>query len=57
MKPIAAFFKDETGLTTVEYAVAGALIAGVLVTAFTELGTKVKDVIQGIKGVLKVPAP
>ena len=57
MNIMKSFLADETGLTTVEYAVAGALIAGVLVTAFTELGDKVKDVIQGIKGVLKVPAP
>jgi len=32
---------DESGLTTVEYAVAGALISIAVVGAFTSLGTQV----------------
>lgn len=35
------FLEDEQGLTTVEYAVAGALVAAALVTGFTELGAAV----------------
>lgn len=35
------FVKDEDGLTTVEYAIAGALVAGTLITAFTTLGANV----------------
>ncbi|WP_064608408.1 Flp family type IVb pilin [Photobacterium sp. J15] len=42
------FCRDEEGLTTVEYAVAGSLVAAALVTAFTELGEQVDTVIDGI---------
>ena len=35
---IVSFFKEEDGLTTVEYAIAGALVAGTVVIAFQELG-------------------
>ena len=38
---IVAFFKDEEGLTMVEYAVAGSLVAAACVTAFTDLGTAI----------------
>ena len=36
------FIRDEEGLTMVEYAVAGALITGLAVTAFTQLGGAVQ---------------
>lgn len=42
------FWKEDKGLTTVEYAVAGALITVAVVTAFTALGTKVTGVITAI---------
>lgn len=42
------FAQKEEGLTTVEYAVAGALIAAAVVAAFTALGAQVGVVIQGI---------
>ena len=45
---VKAFLKEEEGLTTVEYAVAGALVAAAVVTAFTELGEEVCAVINGI---------
>jgi pilus assembly protein Flp/PilA len=38
---IGAFLKDEEGLTMVEYAIAGALVAIAAVAAFTALGTAV----------------
>ncbi|MDD2113003.1 Flp family type IVb pilin [Pseudomonas asiatica] len=38
---VMKFVKDEDGLTIVEYAVAGGLIALAVVTAFTNLGTAV----------------
>jgi pilus assembly protein Flp/PilA len=38
---LRAFLRDEEGLTMVEYAVAGALISAVAVTAFTDLGAAV----------------
>ncbi|PSV45299.1 Flp family type IVb pilin [Photobacterium indicum] len=42
------FWKDEEGLTTVEYAIAGSLVGAAVVTAFTDLGGAVGDVIDGI---------
>ncbi|WP_372832150.1 Flp family type IVb pilin [Pontibacterium sp.] len=45
---LIAFLKEEEGLTTVEYAVAGSLIAAAVVTAFTDLGTEVGNVINCI---------
>ena len=47
-KFMVAFFKDEEGLTMVEYAVAGSLIAAAAVTAFTDLGTAITAKIQGL---------
>ncbi len=38
---VMKFIKDEDGLTTVEYAVAGSLVAAAVITAFTGLGTAV----------------
>ena len=49
---ILTFFRDERGLTTVEYAVAGGLIALVVITAFTNLGTTVGGVITQIDALL-----
>lgn len=43
-----AFWRDEEGLETVEYAVAGGLIAAAVVTAFTNLGNTVLGIINGI---------
>ncbi|WEM45629.1 Flp family type IVb pilin (plasmid) [Photobacterium sp. DA100] len=43
------FYRDEEGLTTVEYAVAGALVAAAVVTAFSELGGEVETTISGLK--------
>jgi pilus assembly protein Flp/PilA len=37
-KELLALLRDEEGLTMVEYAVAGALVAAASVTAFTNLG-------------------
>lgn len=49
---ILQFKKDELGLTTVEYAVAGGLVAAAVIVAFTDLGAAVGNVITGITGVL-----
>ena len=38
---LKAFWQEESGLTIVEYAVAGALISAAAVTAFTNLGAAV----------------
>jgi pilus assembly protein Flp/PilA len=45
---ILDFLREEEGLTTVEYAVAGALVAAAVVGAFTALGDQVGVVINGI---------
>lgn len=37
-KALVALWKDETGLTMVEYAIAGALVAAGAATAFSALG-------------------
>ena len=50
MQKVMNFIKDEDGLTTVEYAVAGALVAAAVVGAFTALGSQVQAVIEGITG-------
>jgi len=40
------FIDDESGLTAVEYAIAGALVAGALVVAFSDLGKAVGSTIN-----------
>lgn len=45
---VMKFIRDEDGLTTVEYAVAGSLVAAAVVTAFTDLGTAVTNAIDGL---------
>jgi pilus assembly protein Flp/PilA len=40
-KELLAFLRDEEGLTMVEYAVAGSLVAAACVTAFTTLGNNI----------------
>ena len=53
LKSLYLRFKyDESGLTTVEYAIAGGLIAATLVIAFTDLGDAVGGVIVGLTDTL-----
>jgi pilus assembly protein Flp/PilA len=47
---IAAFLRDEQGLTMVEYAIAGALVAAATVAAFTLLGTNIIAKITQLAG-------
>jgi pilus assembly protein Flp/PilA len=53
-KLIVAFLKDEQGLTMVEYAVAGGLVAAACVAAFTELGgaiaLRIQTLITAVNG-------
>ncbi len=49
---LAAFLKEDDGLTTVEYAIAGGLVGLAVILAFTDLGTAVKGVIVKITGYL-----
>ena len=45
---IMKFISDEDGLTTVEYAIAGALVAAALVGAFAALGQSVGTTINNL---------
>ena len=54
---VADFIKDEEGLTIVEYAVAGALIAAGAAASFGALGDSVIAVIDGLTGELGGTAP
>ncbi|MGF1862001.1 Flp family type IVb pilin [Photobacterium profundum] len=47
------FWKDEEGLTTVEYAIAGSLVGAAVVGAFTSLGTKVTASITSMTTAIK----
>ncbi len=49
---IKKFITQEDGLTTVEYAVAGAVIASAVLLAFTNLGTAVAGKITGITTII-----
>ncbi len=51
-KFISRFLKKDEGLTTVEYAVAGTLIALAVVASFTALGKAVAAQIAAITAVL-----
>ncbi|EAS44377.1 Flp family type IVb pilin [Photobacterium profundum] len=42
------FWKDEEGLTTVEYAIAGSLVGAAVVGAFTSLGEKVTSSVNAM---------
>lgn len=58
IESIKTFWKDEEGLTTVEYAVAGGLISLAVIGAFRALGGTVGGVITNIDGQLQtVPNP
>ncbi len=48
MGTIKRFVKDETGTTAVEYSLLAALIAVVIITAVTTLGTNVNDNYQAV---------
>ena len=55
---VMKFLKEEDGLTTVEYAIAGGLVGAAVILAFTNLGTAVGTVIANIVGALNAaPAP
>ncbi len=49
---VKGFIDDESGLTIVEYAVAGGLITVAAIGAFQALGVTVGGVIQGINDLL-----
>ena len=43
MKKLVSFFKDEEGVTAIEYGLIAALIAVVIIVALVVLGTALRD--------------
>lgn len=54
---VIKFLKNEDGLTTVEYAIAGGLVGAAVILAFQLLGGTVGGVITGIDGQLQAAQP
>ena len=52
---LVGFLREEEGLTTVEYAIAGGLVGAAVIAAFILLGTKVDGVIRYIAGKIQAP--
>ena len=48
MKHLMKFVRDEEGLTTVEYAIAGGLVGAAVIAAFQLLGGRVANIINYI---------
>jgi len=53
MQFIKNFIKEEDGVTAIEYALLGALIAGVIAVAVTALGTNIKALFQSLADMIK----
>ena len=53
---VKRFLREEEGLTTVEYAIAGSLVGLAVVTAFTDLGTAVGNAIDSMTTEITPPA-
>lgn len=49
---ILPFFRDEEGITTVEYAIAGGLLGSGVIGAFGALGARVAEVIDAVTAAL-----
>ena len=54
---IMNFLRDEEGLTTVEYAIAGGLVGAAVIAAFIALGGTVGGIISFIDSQLAAGAP
>jgi len=54
---IMNFIREDEGLTTVEYAIAGGLVGAAVILSFQVLGTSVGGVIDGINTELQAAAP
>jgi pilus assembly protein Flp/PilA len=52
MNKLLAFLREEEGLTTVEYAIAGGMVAAGVIAAFQALGVQVDRIIDAITGAL-----
>lgn len=52
MSKLIQFLREEEGLTTVEYAIAGGLVGAAVIAGFQLLGTNVGNVINAIANAL-----
>jgi pilus assembly protein Flp/PilA len=57
MNHVAAFLREEEGLTTVEYAIAGGLVGAAVIAAFLALGGEVGRIIGLISTALAAITP
>ena len=48
MKKLIQFFKDDEGVTAIEYGLIAALIALVIIVAVTAVGTSLSEVFQSV---------
>lgn len=55
-RALISFWREDDGLTMVEYAIAGALVAAGAAAAFTLLGTNVSSMINYLAGLIKTPS-
>jgi pilus assembly protein Flp/PilA len=53
MEKMIRFFKDEEGATAVEYGLMVALIAAVIVTIVTTLGTEIRQAFTSVADAIK----
>ena len=54
---IKRFFKEEEGVTMVEYCLIAALVSIVAIALITQVGTEVKDVWQKVQTALATATP
>jgi len=54
IKHTKAFIRDEDGVTAIEYGLMAALIAGVIITAVTAIGSNLNTVFTTIGGKLTI---
>jgi pilus assembly protein Flp/PilA len=52
-KFVSRFIRDESGATAIEYGLIAALVAVVLITALTTLGTSLSTTFNGVAGNLR----
>ncbi len=48
MKKLIGFFKEEDGVTAIEYGLIAALIAVVIIVAVTAVGTNLRDIFNKV---------
>ena len=55
-RDLVALWKEEEGLTMVEYCIAGGLVAAGAAVAFTNLGSAISSTISNLIGYMNIPA-